>query len=150
MRRGGGNAVGGGDGWAGGGADGGGREPWAEALAFRSGGGKSREVDVPMTLSGPDFGTLWESFNGSVLEKVMRRIELPSHVSRHRPPLDEAGAGGAGGGCRREGSVHSGRRLSRSGSGASVLSGMMVILLSSLSFALASSLFLDLKGIKLV
>lgn len=113
-----------------GGGDGGGRDPWAEALAFRSGGGKSRDVEVPMVLSGPEFSSSWESSQGSILEKVMRRIELPSHVSRHRPPLAASGGGGGGSGKYAPGNrvggtetSHTRRRFSRSGSGTSCASG---------------------------
>ncbi|CAN0403428.1 unnamed protein product, partial [Ectocarpus sp. 8 AP-2014] len=41
-------------------------------------------------VSGPQFEPLWRASRGWVLEKVMRRVELPPHVSRHRPPWDKA------------------------------------------------------------
>ncbi|CAM9783591.1 unnamed protein product, partial [Scytosiphon promiscuus] len=37
-------------------------------------------------VSGPQFDLLWRASRGWLLEKVMRRVELPTHVSRHRPP----------------------------------------------------------------
>ncbi|CAM9333451.1 unnamed protein product [Ectocarpus sp. 4 AP-2014] len=41
-------------------------------------------------VSGPPFEPLWRASRGWVLEKVMRRVELPPHVSKHRPPWDKA------------------------------------------------------------
>lgn len=90
-------------------------DPRAEALAFRQAGCKVGQIETPTSLSGPDLRTLWEASRGLVLEKVMRKIELPSHISRHRPPLGGEGAGGG---------TPGGRRLSRSGSGATLGSGM--------------------------
>lgn len=91
-----------------------GRRPWADAVAFRSAGGNAAEVEAPMAVSGPEFEVLWSASRGWVLEKVMRRIELPSHVSRHRPPW------GGGRDGKGEGAA---RRVSRSGSGAVFGSG---------------------------
>lgn len=76
-------------------------------------------------MFGPQFGVLWEASRGWVLDKVMRKMELPSHISRHRPPLrgrgsDEDGARGGGEGGSGGERV---RRLSRSGSGAGLGSG---------------------------
>ncbi|CAB1100395.1 unnamed protein product [Ectocarpus sp. CCAP 1310/34] len=56
-------------------------------------------------VSGPQFEPLWRASRGWVLEKVMRRVELPPHVSRHRPPLDKACQQGRRGG---KGAVGSG------------------------------------------
>ncbi|CAN0022707.1 unnamed protein product, partial [Hapterophycus canaliculatus] len=68
-------------------------------------------------VSGPQFDLLWRASRGWVLEKVMRRVELPSHVSRHRPPWDRAGQeqgrGRRGGGEE----AGKGRRFSRRDSG---------------------------------
>lgn len=126
-----------------GGGDGSSRESWADMLASRPSGGRAaRDMEASMSVSGPDFASLWERCHGCVLEKVMRRIELPSHVSRHRPPLaGDAPAGDGGGwgqgGCGGGGGSSSTpiRRLSRSGSGASVVAGTGSVAWSSSSVA---------------
>lgn len=110
------------------------RRPWAgtgagagvDAVAFRSAGGNAvaaagggTGVGAAMAVSGPEFDVLWSASRGWILEKMMRRIELPSHVSRHRPPLGkEEGQQGKG-----EGAAAARRRVSRSGSGASLGAG---------------------------
>ena len=92
------------------------RESWGEA--FRSegnGGGRDTSARSP----GPEFEVLWMASRGWLLEKVMRRIELPSYISRHRPPW------GMEGQARRRGGGGAGelRRRSRSGSGTALTSG---------------------------
>lgn len=85
--------------------------------AFRSeGGGGGRDTSV--RSPGPEFEVLWMASRGWLLEKVMRRIELPSYISRHRPPW-----GGEGQARRRGGAAGELRRRSRSGSGTALSSG---------------------------
>lgn len=95
-----------------------GGNPWSGALAYRSGGQgqESGCAEVPAGLSGPGFEELWNGGRGWVLEKVMRKIEIPSYVSRHRPPFEGTRA--------KEVGV---RRLSRSGSGTSLGSGEFMV-----------------------
>lgn len=68
-------------------------------------------------MSGPQFDMLWRASRGYILEKVMRRVELPSHVSRHRPPFEKADQRGQGG----EGGAAGSAGLSRSGSSPTLL-----------------------------
>ena len=92
--------------------------PPVPAPAVRGGEGRVGAV------SGPQFDVLWRASRGWVLEKVMRRVELPSHVSRHRPPWEKADQGRAqgrrGGG---EGAAAETGALARSGSSPMLKSG---------------------------
>lgn len=98
----------------------------ATATAARDGEGRVGSV------SGPQFDVLWRASQGWVLEKVMRRVELPSHMSRHRPPWEKAdqrrGQGRRGGG----GSAVEAAALSRSGSSPLLRSGEIVVVERSL------------------
>lgn len=82
-------------------------------------GGDGRAVGA---VSGPQFDVLWRASRGWVLEKVMRKVELPSHVSRHRPPWDKADQGRAEGRRGGRSAVEPGA-LSRTGSSPVLCSG---------------------------
>ena len=65
-------------------------EETTRASARGGGGGGGGGEGQVGAVSGPQFDPLWRASRGWVLEKVMRRVELPSHVSRHRPPWGKA------------------------------------------------------------
>lgn len=77
------------------------------------------------TVSGPQFDLLWRASRGWVLEKVMRRVELPPHVSRHRPPWDRVGQEQGQGHGGEGGEAGRGRKSSRRGTGPAVSPGEM-------------------------
>lgn len=91
--------------------------PPVPAPAVRGGEGRVGAV------SGPQFDVLWRASRGWVLEKVMRRVELPSHVSRHRPPWEKADQGRAQGRRGGGGAAAEAGALARSGSSPMLKSG---------------------------
>ncbi|CAM9773239.1 unnamed protein product, partial [Choristocarpus tenellus] len=61
-----------------------------------------------------DFESLWRCSQGNILERMLRRMTLPGHVSKHLPPLERGGRGGGGIGLRQMG-VGNGMVMGRGG-----------------------------------